>query len=197
MDIKRNYHNTSYIKPKSKGLLLLVLFSVAFFILSGTTLAEDNSVPPRPPEILYHVPEIDAGQVPVNGAITVVWDRPMHPETNFKVSGPEGFLDGAFLYDPETYTVSFIPEQNLLPDTRYGVTVVGQVDIGGQVQQETYHWNFNTVSPTSVSLVSLNSAEEGLERSWWWPIWPALMVLVSFLSLGGFFILWSRRRAIV
>jgi hypothetical protein len=119
----------------------------------------------------------------------------MQPDTNFMVTGPEGFIQGAFLYDRDTYTVTFLPENDFTPDTRYGVLVAGQVDIDGQVQQTTYQWNFDTVTPTSVSIVSFGSTDDNPGQSWWWFSWPWLMATISFLSLAGFLFVWNRRRS--
>ena len=196
MDIERNHYRKNYHRAGQVFFLLSVLFAF-LFVLAGSATAEGKPEPASPPTVVSHMPERNASLVPVNGAISVVWDRPMHPETNFKITGPEGFLSGVFFYDPETYTVSFIPEDNLKPDTRYGVLVAGQIDATGQVQQETYQWNFDTVSPTSVSLVYFGSGEEGLEQNWWWLSWPALMAVVSILSLSGVVIIWGRRRSVV
>jgi hypothetical protein len=172
---------------------LLVVWVVVF---AGVGRGEDGRVPTEPPKVVSHTPDINAQQVPVNGVVSVVWDRPMRPDTDFTVTGPEGFVDGAFRYDPESFTVTFRPEQNLIPDRRYGVLVAGQVDLEGQVQQEAYLWNFNTVTPTSVSIVSFSTTDEGLGQSWWWLSWPSLMAAVSILSLAGFLTVWGRRRLI-
>ncbi len=195
MDIKRTDTKKRHSRPY-RLLYIICLLLVWLVVFAGVGTAEDGRVPTEPPQILSHTPDIDAVQVPINGAISVVWDRPMQPDTDFTVTGPEGFLDGAFLYDPDTFTVTFLPEQNLIPDTRYGILVAGQVDIEGRVQQETYQWNFNTVTPTSVSIVSFDGRDEGLGQSWWWLSWPMLMGVVSILSLAGFWTIWSRRQVI-
>jgi hypothetical protein len=88
--------------------------------------------------------------------------------------------------------VTFIPDQNFAPDTRYGVLVAGQIDLEGNVQEEPLQWNFDTVTPTSVSLVTLSS-DQNSQGHWWWSAWLWLMVLISVLSLAGFLVLWGNR----
>jgi hypothetical protein len=169
------------------GLLLLLLLASA-----GTALANGSHIPIEAPVVLSYTPEADAVQFPVNGVITVVWDRPMLSDTNFRVTGPEGFVPGSFFYNPNVYTVTFIPDQNFAPDTRYGVLVAGQIDLEGNVQEEPLQWNFDTVTPTSVSLVTLSS-DQNSQGHWWWSAWLWLMVLISVLSLAGFLVLWGNR----
>jgi hypothetical protein len=111
------------------GLLLLLLLASA-----GTALADGSHIPIEAPVVLSYTPEADAVQFPVNGVITVVWDRPMLSDTNFRVTGPEGFVPGSFFYNPNVYTVTFIPDQNFAPDTRYGVLVAGNVHVSVQIE---------------------------------------------------------------
>lgn len=188
VDVERN--SNCYRLIYFVGLLLVWLL-----VFAGVGTTEDGRVPNEPPKILAHKPVLDAEQVPVNGEISVVWNRPMQPNTSFAVTGPEGFIAGTFTYEPINYTVTFSPLENLSPDTRYGVMVAGQIDLEGHVQQTPYHWNFSTVTPTSVSLVSLSSGDEGLGQSWWWLSWPSLMAVVSIFSLAGFMAIWGRRRS--
>jgi hypothetical protein len=61
-----------------------------------------------------------------------------------------------------------------------------------QVQQDAYQWNFNTVTPTSVSIVSFGPSDAA--PNWLWTSWPWLMGIISILSLVGFLFVWNRRR---
>ena len=178
------------------GFIIFGLFLHGVLFPTRVAAAEAGRVPKEPPAILAHSPEADATQVPVNSAISVVWDRPMQPDTYFSVTGPEGFVRGVFFYDPDIYTVTFSPDENLAPDTRYGVLVAGQIDTDGQVQQVPYQWNFSTVAPTSVSIVSFGSPAGNPLPDWLWASWPWLMVLISIFSLTGFMAIWGRRRLI-
>jgi hypothetical protein len=180
---------------KGKAILFLAaitLLLIGLFFSADLASAEDNRIPKEPPAILHHSPDVNEAQVPINGVISVVWDRPMQPDTNFAVTGPEGFITGTFLYEPETLTVMFLPDKNLAPDTRYGVLVAGQTDMNRQVQQDAYQWNFNTVTPTSVSIVSFGPSDAA--PNWLWTSWPWLMGIISILSLVGFLFVWNRRR---
>lgn len=187
---------SKFIGKLAVGFLIFSLFLLGVLFPIQVAAAEAGRVPKEPPAILAHSPETDATQVPVNSAISVVWDRPMRPDSSFSVTGPEGFVPGAFLYDPDTYTVTFIPDENLAPDTRYGVLVAGQIDREGQVQQIPYQWNFSTVAPTSVSIVSLGTPPGNPLQDWLWASWPWLMALISIVSLAGFLGTWGRRRFI-
>lgn len=191
------WHKLQTQKLSKKSIRFITAISfvlIGLFLSANVAAAEDNRIPKTPPAILYHSPESDATQVPVNGVISVVWDRPMQPDTNFTVTGPEGFVTGVFLYEPDSYTVTFMPDENFSPDTRYGVLVAGQADMNGQVQQEAYQWNFNTVTPTSVSIVSFGKLDNTPEQNWLWSYWPWLMGTISLMSLSGFLFVWNRRR---
>lgn len=177
-------------------LWMVCLLFVLFFGLTGIVAAEDSRVPKEPPIVLAHMPGVDATQVPVNGSVSVVWDRPMQLDTNFSVTSSEGFVAGTFIYEPDTFTVTFLPDGGFVPDTRYGVLVAGQVDMNGLVQRETYQWNFNTVTPTSVSVVSFGQTEDGLGFGWLWSSWPWLMAIISIFSLTGFLLIWGHRRLV-
>jgi hypothetical protein len=186
---------TAILDRKSTKIFGAISLSlIGLLLFGGTALAEDNRIPKEPPVILAHTPDIDATQIPINSVIAVVWDRPMQPDTNFMVTGPEGFVQGEFRYDDNTYTVTFVPQSDLVPDTRYGVLVAGQIDIEEQVQQTTYQWNFSTVTPTSVSIASFGSNDNNPGQSWWWTSWPWLMAVISLFSLAGFLFIWNRRR---
>jgi hypothetical protein len=186
---------TAILDRKSTKIFGAISLSlIGLLLFAGTALAEDNRIPKEPPIILAHSPDVDATQVPIESVIAVVWDRPMQPDTNFMVTGPEGFVQGEFRYDVDTYTVTFVPQNDLVPETRYGVLVAGQVDMEGQVQQTTYQWNFGTVTPTSVSIVSFGSTDDNPGHGWWWVSWPWLMAVISLFSLGGFLFVWNRRR---
>lgn len=185
---------TLIVEKIAKILFILGLVCFGMFVSAETASADRGRIPKEPPIILTHSPEANATQVPVNGVISVVWDRPMQPDTSFTVTGPGGFVVGDFLYDPDTYTVTFFPDGNFAPDTRYGVMVVGQMDMEGQVQQAAYQWNFNTVTPTSVSIVSFGSPEDNPVQNWLWAFWPWLMAAVSIISLAGFLVVWGHRR---
>jgi hypothetical protein len=192
VDGKSKWKNRKHIDRFS----LLGLFLVGFLVFAGTVSADDKGIIEEPPTVFSHTPETDTTQVSVDVVIAVVWDRPMQPDTNFTVTGPEGFVQGTFRYDQESYTVTFLPDEDLTPDTRYGVLVAGQVDADGLIQEEPYQWHFSTVTPTSVSIVSFDSADENTLQSWLWASWPWLMAVVSIVSLVGFLGIWGRRRLI-
>ncbi|MFZ0546511.1 MAG: Ig-like domain-containing protein [Candidatus Promineifilaceae bacterium] len=193
MDGKRIW--TEKIGTKNfRRLQIIGFLLIGLLVFTGIASAEGGRIPKEPPTILAHFPETDAVYISIDSTISVVWDRPMQPDTDFAVTGPEGFVRGTFLYDADTYTVTFLPDEELSPDTRYGVLVAGQIDMEGKVQQVPYQWNFSTVVPTAVSIVSFGAADRNPEQSWWWSSWPWLMAAVSLLSLAGFLFIWGRRR---
>jgi hypothetical protein len=56
-------------------------------------------------------------------------------------------LAGTFAYDSGTQTVTFTPDDYLAMEETYTVTVSGQVDAGGDVQQVSTVWSFTTATP--------------------------------------------------
>jgi hypothetical protein len=159
--------------------------------LAGARPAKADGVAPR---VVGFSPAAGAGQVSLDALVAVTWDRPMPPDTKFSVTSPAGFVDGTFVYDPRTFTVTFTPQDYLRPDTRYDALVTGQVDAQGHWQQELVQWSFTTVVPTSVSLTDFSPTNTG--SNWWWTAWPWLMLLISAGSVAGMIHLWRRRPAI-
>lgn len=187
-------HKAALLDRKTTRLLRIIgPLLVGLLLSAGMASAEVNRFPEEPPIVLSHTPDMDAVQVPVDVVISVVWDRPMQPDTNFNVTGPDGIVSGLFRYYHDTNTITFLPDADLAPETRYTVLIVSQVALNGQMQQQTYQWTFETVTPTSVSIVSIGSANEDPGQSWWWSSWPWLMATISLLSLAGFLLIWSRR----
>jgi hypothetical protein len=174
--------------------LYSLLLAVLIFFVGSASAGNDKPAPHEPPTVVSHTPAVNEIQAPINGVVSVVWDRPMQPDTNFTVTGPEGFIPGAFWYDSSSYTVTFLPAYDFMPDTRYGVLVAGQIDINGQVQQAPYQWNFDTVAPPSVTIITFGTDNQSAWQNWWWSSWPWLMAAISIFSLIGFLIIWNHRR---
>jgi len=177
------------------GFGRLRLWSVAtgcaFALIALTWLPVGAMSQSDSPIVLSHSPAADAIQVPVDKVITVAWSQPMAAGTDFVVTGPMGFVGGTFAYDKLSYSVSFAPDNELEPAARYGVVVAGQTDAAGRVQNEVVQWSFDTVAPTSVLLAEFD-AKPTVRQAWWWTAWPWLMVLISAVSLTGFFRVWMQ-----
>lgn len=167
--------------------LLVWLFLAPSLAAPLMALADGSS-----PYLVAFSPAAEATGVPIDSPVSVTWSQPMRPDSHFAVTGPEGFVAGQFAYNPATYTVTFRPASWWRPNTRYGALVAGAVGAAGEVQGAPVQWNFTTVGPTSVDLVTL-SARPGVNNAWWWTAWPWLMVLVSAGSLAGFWLV-NRRR---
>lgn len=188
------YGGTSLGGPGPRFLVLVLLIPLCLALLASgyRTAYADNSLARAdepttelPPRVLSHSPEADASQVPLDTAIAVTWSKPMSPGASFFVLGPYGFVDGAYSYDPSSYTVTFVPGAQLRPSTRYGVLVIGQTDAMGQRQRDPVEWSFRTVEPLPAQLSEFGQ-EDGIAENWLWSAWPWLMLLVAVVFLAGF-----------
>ena len=112
-------------------------------------------------EVVSIVPAQDAGDVPIDSALTVVFNRPVVPLTD--IQGQSGLaLHQLLVIDPEvpgtgqwlnTSTYVFRPSPNLLPGTTYQVTVHPALiqSVSDAVLQSPYRWTFRTAFPQVVS----------------------------------------------
>jgi hypothetical protein len=144
----------------------------------------------RDPIVVDHFPDDEANSLPIDTTISASWNQAMGVGTDFQVVGPEGSIDGVFTYYINTYTYVFTPADLLAIGATYTVTIAGQMDAGEDPQQVPVQFNFDTMVPTSVELVSL-AEKPSITDSWWWISWPWLMVLLSAMSLGG--LIWIQR----
>lgn len=148
----------------------------------------------RDPLVVSHYPEAGAVNVPVDTEISVTWSLSMTADTDFEVVGPEGVVSGAFVYDPDAWTVTFTPDAPLTQAEVYTVTVAGQTSPGvpgaeSGAQQVPVQWSFTTTeAPTSVELVGI----DGGSRGNWWLGWIAAMLLIILASILGLIELWRR-----
>ncbi len=154
----------------------------------GTQLVEVSIANWRDPVVVAHVPGEDATEVPINSTISVTWSQAMADDTDFTVTGPSGPVAGTFAYDAASYTVTFTPDEPLAEGTDYAVTVVGQIDVAGDVQQAPEEWVFTTKGTASaIQLANLGSTSGGFA-------WP-LALLGATLALGLGLALQRRRNA--
>lgn len=145
----------------------------------------------RDPFVVAHSPAAGAANVPVNTAIRVTWNQTMTVDTMFTVTGPDGPVSGTFGYDAATLTTIFTPTVYLEHSSAYTVTVSGQSDLVGDVQQMPTVWSFNTFVPTAVSLVEF----DGRSPFGWSPvevIVAAISILIIVGSLTGLALLKKR-----
>jgi glycosidase/fibronectin type 3 domain-containing protein len=148
----------------------------------------------RDPIIVDHFPADGASNQPIDTTISVSWSQAMGVGTDFLVVGPDGPISGTFTYYANTYTYVFTPSTLLAVGATYTVTAAGQTDAGGDSQQVPAQFNFDTMVPTSVELVTL-AEKPTITDSWWWVSWPWLMVLLTAVSLIG--VVWIKRRRTV
>jgi hypothetical protein len=134
----------------------------------------------RDPFVVEHSPAAGAANVPVNTTISVTWNQTMTVNTMFTVTGPGGPVSGTFSYDAATLTTIFTPATNLEHSSSYTVTVSGQSDTVGDVQQVPTIWTFNTFVPTAVSLVEF----DGRSPFGWSPI-EVVVTAISILIIVG------------
>lgn len=145
----------------------------------------------RDPIVVNHFPVDGASNQPIDASISASWSQAMGVGTDFQVVGPDGPISGVFTYYVNTYTYVFSPTHLLSLGVTYTVTVAGQTDAGGDSQQVSDQFNFDTLVPTSVELVALGE-KQTIVDSWWWVSWPWLMVLLTAVSLVG--LVWIKKR---
>jgi hypothetical protein len=145
----------------------------------------------RDPIVIDHFPAGGASSQPIDTTISVSWSQAMGVGTDFLVVGPDGPISGTLAYYANTYTYVFTPSALLAVGATYTVTAAGQIDAGGDSQQVPAEFNFDTMVPTSVDLVTLGERPT-ISDSWWWVSWPWLMVLLTAVSLVG--LVWIKRR---
>lgn len=98
----------------------------------------------RDPIVTSFSPPTHATNVPTDTLITVTWSQRMNLAVNFVVNLPAGPINGDFIYNDATMTVTFTPDQPLEPETIYSVSVQDQVDIAGDIQKVPQSWLFQT-----------------------------------------------------
>ncbi|GAP62309.1 hypothetical protein ARMA_0732 [Ardenticatena maritima] len=99
----------------------------------------------RDPLVVAHEPAANAVDVPVTTTIRVQWNQAIVSDTlALTLEGPGGVVSGTATLDAATNTVIFTPSMRLQGGTPYTVTVAGQVDAGGDVQQVPTIWTFTT-----------------------------------------------------
>jgi hypothetical protein len=169
------------------GLILLALLvgvigspapTMAGFMVDGNTT--------RPA-----APAARAKDVATDTLVSVTWSQQIPPETDFDATGPDGMVSGTSGYNVVSNTSIFTPDMPLVAKATYTVTAAGQTDAGGDSQQVPAQFNFDTMVPTSVELVTLEE-KPTVTDSWWWVSWPWLMVLMTAVSLVG--LVWIKRR---
>lgn len=106
--------------------------------------------------------------VPQSQVITITFNIPMDPATitqsSFTLMGTDGSGGrvkgstqalGTLSYDAETYTISYIPTEELSENTVYTGTVEATVaDLMGNFLQAPYIWTFETGAPVGPNVVS-------------------------------------------
>ena len=145
----------------------------------------------RDPIVVNHFPVDGASSLHIDTPISASWSQAMGVGTDFQVIGLDGPISGTFTYYVNTYTYVFTPSHLLSVGESYTATVAEQTDAGGDSQQVSTQFSFDTLVPTSVELVALRERPT-IADSWWWVSWPWLMVLLTAVSLSG--LVWIKRR---
>ena len=104
-------------------------------------------------------PRSDGGSVPVDSAITVVFDRPIVPLhlTTVRDDFPQPLrIEPAIAGSGEWINSAiyvFKPDEFLRSDTQFRVTVADSLTaVDGAVMESTYRWSFRTAAPAVVSV---------------------------------------------
>lgn len=73
-----------------------------------------------------------------------IYRQQMPPETDFDVTSPVGIAGGTFSYDGLSSTSIFTPDMHLVAKATHTVTVSGNSDIAGDVQQVPLLWTIES-----------------------------------------------------
>ena len=118
---------------------------------SGATWSFNTEADIYSPQITQYFPKAGDDKVSLNAAlITVRFDQPMNPSTlNSQTvslkTAQGGSVDGTIHYNPDTYTLTFRPSNNLAPETKYQVTVEAAIaDSTGHTLESPFNWSFQT-----------------------------------------------------
>jgi glycosidase len=141
----------------------------------------------RDPLVVGQTPLAGATSVAVDTNLSVVWNQSMAPNSTLTLTGPNGAVTGTVSYSDTTRTLTFDPAFPLASNSTYTVTVSGQTDANGDVQQVPAQWTFTTGMPTAITIGALT----GHSASPWLP----LGVFGLALATGVVGLVWWRRRS--
>jgi len=97
----------------------------------------------RDPLVVRVAPPDGAMGVAAGSAITVTWSVTMSAGSSFSVLDSQGaVLSGTFTMTNSAHTVLFTPAAPLQAGETYAVSVSGQTDAGGDIQQVPVQWSF-------------------------------------------------------
>lgn len=131
----------------------------------GVTLGQDLAftfIVAGPPTIAERIPNMGAQDVSASSKITIIFDRPMIPLTQVQGEAAQARLvNWPVTISPDTsgrwrwlstVAVEFIPEQGLMPSTRYTVSIPKGIEtVSGDKTEEDFSWTFETVRPQVVA----------------------------------------------
>lgn len=99
------------------------------------------------PTIESRSPASGAVGVPTNAGVSAVWSEPLDPTTvnvtSFAVWNGMTAVPGTVTYNPESFTVTFVPTTTFAASTSYTVWATGIQDISGNAATST-SWSFTT-----------------------------------------------------
>jgi hypothetical protein len=127
------------------------------------------------PDVIEVVPDIDAKDVPVTSVISISFDEnidtdSINGQTLMVQDSTGNLVEGNIEYDADSYTVRFVPNNQLIEDMTYNVVVYGGLtDLArnGLRSGDGILWSFTTVGlePGSPGGIVL-SENEGIEIQW-------------------------------
>jgi hypothetical protein len=109
----------------------------------------------RDPIVVAESPAAGATNVAVDTTVTITWSQRITTPLALTLTGPGGPVAGTKSLDPTQTVVTFTPAAELEPGAVYTVTVSGQVDEAGDVQQAPMEWSFTTL-PADMVQVTFN-----------------------------------------
>jgi len=183
------FNSIELMRVREKHFPLIVFSSILSICLMGC--GDQSCCPPpipdtTPPSIVSTSPVSGSSEVPINAAISIVFDDMMGEETfsgNILLFGPDDLLvtgtigakpDGiqAFLtLRAGPYFATFHPSNELESNTTYTAIVTSDVtDTSGNAMEEDYVWSFTTGDTIDLTAPMVESV---------WPLHAATDVPVN------------------
>lgn len=122
---------------------------------------------PIPPYVVNTTPYSDEDDVKQDSNITAIFDdimdettlTPDNVEVREELSGD--LVGGNLSYDSQTKTLTFDPDDNLLPARTYTVTIANVSDSDGNVMTSPYVWSFTTTLDIDRPIVTITYPPNG------------------------------------
>ncbi len=127
------------------------------YVWSFTT--DSSSIDVTPPTIITVDPLNLSVDVAVGTLVTATFSEPMDPltfdSTTFELVAPDlSIVPATVFYDVPTWTATLVPDEVLLSESTYSVTVSsGVTDVSGMSMVSDYSWSFTTADVTAPMVI--------------------------------------------